>query len=231
MGEIATRNGSPHMNSDEKADKPPKGNRFILALHSSSEVFGVGIIDLKESNQYFKSSTFNIGRKLSNCIIECIETILPASRWEEINRIAVATGPGGFTSTRLGVAFGRTLAQQIKCPLHGVSSYLIMSQRLCKLLNESDQKKPFWITQELKRRGVIAGQYIVNNGIEAQEIYRPKLLQKGVEINPCVAAEDNVEKDIISLLKIALNAKEKSLEGKWEEIVPIYPTSPVDNIK
>jgi tRNA threonylcarbamoyladenosine biosynthesis protein TsaB len=43
-------------------------------------------------------------------------------RWDDVQRIAVGIGPGGFTGLRVGVASARGLAQSLRAELVGVSS-------------------------------------------------------------------------------------------------------------
>jgi tRNA threonylcarbamoyladenosine biosynthesis protein TsaB len=42
--------------------------------------------------------------------------------WDEVERLAVGVGPGGFTGLRLGIATARALAQARDLPVAGVSS-------------------------------------------------------------------------------------------------------------
>ncbi|MEB3322687.1 MAG: tRNA (adenosine(37)-N6)-threonylcarbamoyltransferase complex dimerization subunit type 1 TsaB, partial [Synechococcaceae cyanobacterium] len=79
---------------------------WLLALLSSSETFGVGLQPLDGSAPP-RHGVFPIGRALSNALLECVEEVVPARRWPSLGRLAVATGPGGFTGTRLGVVFAR----------------------------------------------------------------------------------------------------------------------------
>ena len=78
--------------------------------------------------------------------------------------MAVATGPGGFTSTRMSLVLARTLAQQIGCPIDGICSFTLMAPRLVQKLDVEDREKAFWITQDLPRKGKIGGKYqIIRN--------------------------------------------------------------------
>jgi tRNA threonylcarbamoyladenosine biosynthesis protein TsaB len=54
-------------------------------------------------------------------VLALIEEVLEGD-WDQVDRIAVGIGPGGFTGLRLGVATARALAQARDLPLVGVSS-------------------------------------------------------------------------------------------------------------
>jgi len=57
-------------------------------------------------------------------LLALAEEALAASgmRWEQIDRIAVGIGPGGFTGLRIGIATARALAQSTQIALAGVGS-------------------------------------------------------------------------------------------------------------
>jgi tRNA threonylcarbamoyladenosine biosynthesis protein TsaB len=57
-------------------------------------------------------------------LLVLIEEALAAAEcgWDEVERIAVGVGPGGFTGLRLGIATARALAQARGLPVTGVSS-------------------------------------------------------------------------------------------------------------
>ena len=95
---------------------------LLMALHSCTDCFGVALQDQVAGEAVSRVEVFRDGRGLSNTLIGRVESLLPSSRWASLEGLAVSTGPGGFTGTRLSVVMARTLAQQLNCPLLGVSS-------------------------------------------------------------------------------------------------------------
>lgn len=148
MGSVATRSCGTHMS------RP-----LLMALHSSSETFGVAVQDPLLPQEGPRVAVFDDGRALSNTLIGRVAALLPQERWSDLEGLAVATGPGGFTGTRLSVVMARTLAQQLNCRLIGVSSYALMAARLVEQLPPEQRRSPFWIQRELPRRGWVAGCY------------------------------------------------------------------------
>ena len=196
---------------------------LLLALHSSSETFGVALADADGQQRV---ATFADGRGLSNTLISRVESLLPQEHWRQLSGLAVATGPGGFTGTRLSVVLARTLAQQLVCPLLGVSSYALMAARLHRQLPPAQQAKPFWICRDLPRRGTVAGCYQVASA-RAAELKEPHLLQPNDTVAPVVAAQDDVAADVAQLLGLLRAAHAAGDPLPWQGVLPLYPTSPV----
>ena len=212
-------------------------SKYLLALHSTSESFGIAVKDIEEKETIIKSEVFNIGRALSNKLFSCIETILPRKFWKQIIRISVAKGPGSYTSTRLTISMARTIAQQINCSLDSMSSFQIMAPRLYKYLDQNQNLNPFWIKDTLPRRGIIAGKYKLikihkdSDFHEFSEIISPQLISNDEEINPSIKASKNIEEDIISMIKYSQYFHKSKVNSNWQKTLPIYPTSPIDNQK
>jgi tRNA A37 threonylcarbamoyladenosine modification protein TsaB len=143
--------------------------------------------------------------------------------------LAVATGPGGFTGTRLSVVMARTMAQQLACPLLGVSSYSLMAPRLERQLPQSMQGQPFWVTQELPRRGVVGGEYQISAG-QVHELSLPTLLPQGSSPQPAVEVQLDVAADVERLLQLLQRSHGAGAAMPWAEVLPIYPTSPVGQV-
>lgn len=210
---------------------------YVLALHSSSDKLGIAVHNLNASSENIEKTTFETGRDLSKALFICINKLLPYNNWKQIKRLAVAIGPGGYTGTRLSIAFARTLAQQLQCQLDGISSFYLMAKRLSKENISIKNNKPFWIISSLKRRGIVGGQYLIQRKAlipyfnEVLELKSPQLLPKDFQISPAIEAREDILLDTIELLKISISAEKNNKESDWNQILPIYPLSPIDNVK
>lgn len=200
----------------------------VLALHSSSDVLGVGVRWLEGGSGAGEVRAFPLGRGLSNQLLSCVEQVLPAHLWPQLTRLAVATGPGGFTGTRLTVVLARTLAQQLQRPLDGVGSFLLVAQRL-------GIQEPTWVVQDLPRRGVVAGLYAPapgGAGAGCLELEAPRLFAPGTPMppGPQVTAAAQLPDDVALLLELSVRAHAQGLEAPWQPVLPLYPTSPVTGL-
>ena len=225
------------MNLTCKADKEPSQENLLLALHSCSETLGIALLDVRTPQESLRSSTFCIDRNLSNNIFNFLEELLPASEWTRLARISVAIGPGRFTGTRLTVVLARTLAQQLNCNLDGVSSFALMAPRLESEIAYKKREEPFWVIKDLPRRGLVAGKYQIEkslnkkNILQVLELEKPHLLGPNVHVNPAIDACENVAEDVVRMLQLSFEQYKAGEESPWYNILPIYPTSPVESYK
>jgi tRNA threonylcarbamoyl adenosine modification protein YeaZ len=174
-----------------------------------------------------------LAKELSNALLPCVEAVLPAEEWPHLARLAVATGPGGFTGTRLTVAMARTLAQQLGLPLDGISSFHLIARRL---LAADPTASLVILSQELPRHGVVAGLYGVDptapGGVA--ELRQPRLYCNEEDVvralgrHPRHIAEPQLPEDGAHLLAFGQEAASRGLQAPWASVVPLYPTSPVE---
>lgn len=202
---------------------------WLLALHSSTETLGIALVDAEAPIDEARVMSRSVGRALTNELVSSLLQLLPADEWFGIKRLAVATGPGGFTGTRLTVVLARTLAQQLGAPLHGVSSFALMAPRLRKQLPEPQQEQPFSIVQTLPRRGQVAGRYRIANSV-VEELEPPRLLVDQDLPSPALAMDVDVHADVLQLLRCCRDCHARDLPGPWDPVLPIYPTSPVEPV-
>jgi tRNA threonylcarbamoyl adenosine modification protein YeaZ len=209
----------------------PEG--WLLALHSSSEVLGVGLQRLGAAEPE-RLAAFPLGRALSLRLFDCVETLLPAAEWPGLARLAVATGPGGFTGTRLTVGMARTLAQQLALPLDGVSSFQLAARRLWRR-GDGPAAGPCWLVQELPRRGLVAGLYAVDpavpGGIAERRAPRLYADDSALALHPRAAATALLPEDVGELLAVAQASAAAGHAGPWQPVLPLYPTSPVGEVR
>lgn len=215
-----------------RAEQPQAGG-WLLALHSSSEVLGVALQPLGRPDVPAKMEAFPLGRALANTLLPCVETILPALEWPQLARLAVSIGPGGFTGTRLTVAMARTLCQQMGLPLDGISSFHLMARRL---LEETPTPEPMILSQPLVRHGVVAGLYRADPSTPGgvAELGAPRLypnegaLERALGHYDRFLAQPLLPADARQLLAFSQESAQRGLEAPWAKVVPIYPTSPVE---
>ncbi|MEB3158742.1 MAG: tRNA (adenosine(37)-N6)-threonylcarbamoyltransferase complex dimerization subunit type 1 TsaB [Synechococcus sp.] len=205
-------------------------SRWVLAMHSSTPVLGVAVVDLDAPETSRLVLTRPAGRELTNGLPGAVQEALPASQWPSIVRLAVATGPGGFTGTRLTVVMARTLAQQLGCPLDGVSSFALMAPRLVNQARLEDVSAPFWILQALPRRGQVGGLYRIDHNQDVVELTQPHLLKDDASVTPALTMVEDVAMDVERLLDLCCAAHHRQLPAPWSTVLPIYPTSPVGEV-
>lgn len=98
----------------------------ILAFDTSNQPLSVAVI---EDETILTEQLINIKRNHSLQLMPAIEEALKQADVElaEIDRIAVANGPGSYTGLRIAVTIAKTLAWAHEIPLVGVSSLKVIA--------------------------------------------------------------------------------------------------------
>ncbi len=93
--------------------------KYGLALHTASRELGLAISNFAGDS---RCETWNLDRDLATHLHQHLVEFIQPQTWADLAFIAVAKGPGGFTSTRIGMVTARTLAQQLDIPVFTIST-------------------------------------------------------------------------------------------------------------
>tara|TARA_B100000161_G_scaffold168099_1_gene120273 strand:- start:452 stop:1108 length:657 start_codon:yes stop_codon:yes gene_type:complete len=209
-------------------------NYPTLVIHSTDNSFGFGY----RKNNNIDSDKFFIKKfnnDLCNNLISCLNDFISEENLQKVNKISVSIGPANFNASRLIVVLGRTISQQINCPLESFSSFEIMAKRIALKNNIFTNKQSFWIYKKLKRRGFIAGKYEINNvgggdaDLVIQEVVIPKFFNEFNMKELYFEANHKDKDDLTELLDLS-NKKNFYNENtnSWEKVLPLYPISPTN---
>jgi tRNA threonylcarbamoyladenosine biosynthesis protein TsaB len=93
-----------------------------LAVNTANMLLSLALTDGNKVLQSFESTeTRDQGNLLLRHIREALDK--EKMRFEELDLLAVVTGPGSFTGIRIGLATMRALAMAAKVPVIGISSF------------------------------------------------------------------------------------------------------------
>lgn len=98
----------------------------ILGIDTSNQVMSVALV---EDSTLLVEKVVNLKRNHSIQLMPAIESLFKEVGWEpkEIDRVAVAKGPGSYTGVRIGVTVAKTLAFSLNVELVGVSSLHVLA--------------------------------------------------------------------------------------------------------
>lgn len=97
-----------------------------LAIDTSSPILTLALGSVEG---VYRDQTWNLDREISAQLHPLLREFIAPQRWTDLAWILVLKGPGSFTGTRIGLVTARTLAQQLKVPLFGVSNLAIAAWR------------------------------------------------------------------------------------------------------
>ena len=202
--------------------------RYAIALHTSTPQLGIAIDNYDRDS---RSQTWDLGRSLASQLHQYLLEILAPQTWQDIELIAVAKGPGGFTGTRVGVVTARTIAQQLNIPLFGISNLAAIAAAQ----NYSDEQL-LAVQMDARREQLFVGIYRVNSQriqtymedtLMSVEAWQKTLadLQRPYQL---ITAEGNIAHTVTTVLDLAYADWQQGKHPHWSEIVPYYGQHPVN---
>ncbi|AFY39630.1 peptidase M22 glycoprotease [[Leptolyngbya] sp. PCC 7376] len=202
-------------------------NEFGLALHTTTPQLGLARHNLHTGDRH--SEVLDLGRALASELQIYLQEFMAEQPWETLKFLAVAKGPGGFTSTRIGVVTVRTMAQQLDIPLYGISTLGAIAWHLFKA--ETDQNIAISLPA---RRGEIFGAIyrITKTGVEPvieDQLFLPETFEQLAKENKAIIGRSPEELGCTaeSVLELAYLRWQQNPVAPWGKVVPFYGQHPV----
>ncbi len=108
---------------------------FALALHTTTTKLELAIAEFHQDSDRIaqpaiihKQQSWELGRELSVQLHGCLSLFVGDILWSDFAYLAIATGIGSFTGTRIGVVVARTLGEQLDIPVYGINCEQVISR-------------------------------------------------------------------------------------------------------
>ena len=205
-------------------------NKYAIALHTSTPQLGIAINNYAGDS---RTRVLNLGRGLASSLHQHLgDTIFPQT-WQDIEFIAVAKGPGGFTGTRVGVVTARTIAQQLNIPLFGISNLAAVAAAhnngksdLLAVQMDARREQLFVAIYQQDSKGQL--QSYLEDTLMSGETWQQTLdsLQLTYQL---VKAEDEIASTVTEVMDLAYADWQQGKPSYWSDVMPFYGQHPVNN--
>jgi len=207
---------------------------YALAIHTSSPDLGLALSNFTGDT---RQQVWGLGRDLATHLHGKLAEFLQPQRWANVRCIAVATGPGSFTGTRIGVVTARTLAQQLNLPLYGISSLEAIAHHTYQhQFPDPDQRSDLAIALPAQRGQLHTAIYAWTSGvlktIEGDRVRSPEAWQVLLNAYPqpyqTLTVEGGLGHTALDLLQIAQERWQWGIQTEWSTVLPYYGQHPVE---
>ncbi|MBD1998675.1 tRNA (adenosine(37)-N6)-threonylcarbamoyltransferase complex dimerization subunit type 1 TsaB [Leptolyngbya sp. FACHB-541] len=220
---------------------------YGLAIHTSSSDLGLALSNFAGEG---RSQHWDLGRSLSSHLHQYLIDFMQPQTWADLQYIAVAKGPGGFTGTRIGVVAARTLAQQLNLPLFGISSLAAVAwhgrsqtiglnpasvEASSTALIDQANRADIAVQMRAQRGELFVAIYGINDvglvellpdTVMPEERWQ-QMLQTWTRPYRLIQAEGGLGMTAMSLLELAHLGWQQELRPDWSTVLPFYGQHPV----
>ena len=199
--------------------------KYGLALHTSSSQLGLAISNFDTET---RSQVWDLGRELSNVLHQHLSDFICPQTWDAIAFIAVAKGPGSFTSTRIGLVTARTLGQQLKIPVFAFSSLAIFAwsirdqvriNQLIPVQMSATKEQIYGAIYQISEQGKLIT--ILPDSLLEPEQWQEKLAYFAPTANIFITPE-HLGNNVSDLLNLAYQDWQAEIRPIWSEALPFY---------
>ena len=204
-------------------------HKYAIALHTSTPQLGIALNNYQGNSRH---EVWDLGRDLASHLHQYLQKMLLPQTWQDIEFIAVAKGPGGFTGTRVGVVTARTIAQQLDIPLFGISNLAAVAAAQNHLGNEL-----LAVQMAARREELFVAIYQLNKQGQLQAYMEDKLMSQpawqeildSLQSYKLIIAEDNIAVTVTNVLDLAYADWQQGKSDHWSEVIPFYGQHPVSH--
>jgi tRNA threonylcarbamoyl adenosine modification protein YeaZ len=199
---------------------------YGLAIHTTSPELGLAINNFAGDA---RCQTWAIARETSSQLHVLLQAFIQPQTWQDLDFIAVAKGPGGFTGTRIGMVTARTLAQQLNLPLFAISTLATCAHAADQVRRRS-QSPSLDLAMQMRAQ---QGEWFV--AIYTAETIVPVLPDVVMSLNQWEATladwpqpyhliqlEGNLGGTVASVLQLAYRDWQAGQRPEWSQALPFY---------
>ena len=205
-------------------------DKYALGLHTTTPQLGIAIDNFSGTRRYH---VWDLGRDLSSHLHQHLQEILHPQTWQDLQFIAVAKGPGGFTGTRVGVVIARTIAQQLDIPLFGISTLAAAAL----WAHQKHSKDLLAVQMKARQNQLFVAIYQPNCDRPGLQIYQEDAIATLESWQQTLASLDspyqlikadaNLAVTVTSVLDLAYLEWQTGNHTSWSEVLPFYGQNPV----
>lgn len=221
-------------------NQPLGSPQYGLALDTTTANLSIALSNFAEDT---RSQTWHLGRDLSSQLHAHLNQVIQPQTWSDLQFIAVAKGPGSFTSIRIGVVTARTLAQQLQIPVYGISNLVAIAFAISSDLPENQL---IAVQMDTKREQVFGGIYQFTRSGECQIYLQDSTMDKDqwqaqldqltqpYKLYKTANDSDQVIQSLLAIGKLQYKqdfkqpiTTEQDLIHNWAKVIPFYGQHPV----
>lgn len=203
-------------------------NEYGLALHTTSPELGLAIGNFADDSRV---ASWYLERSLASHLHQYLVEFIQPQTWSDLEFVAVAKGPGGFTGTRIGVVTARTLAQQLDIPLFAISTLAAVAW--CHRL-----EKTIAVQMPAQRGQLFTAIYQVEPSDTGLSSLLPDVVMSPDTWEETLAnwstpykliqVEGSLGTTVGSVLELAYLDWKQGKRSHWSEALPFYGQAPVN---